>query len=469
MKKTRRLMTLLTVLALLLTLAACGETTPTTTEPTTEPTTAPTTVPTEPPMTAEDVYLSMNQAMQTVEASRMYMDFSYSLSYTEGEGENAQTTEVNYGIGMDMIVSTEPFGSYTFVDMLVETNGESFGYDVEIYLLEENGSVVSYTQMFDTWQFTDYEMTTKQYLASGMMESISTDAVWTEGSTPTDMTLDEWTQDLDGKEVYVLRCSFPLEDMAEALASAGLEGVEAPENAVLPIVYYVDASDFTLARVDFNSDYLKTLIADIVAASMLGTETEGVEFDLEISDFVYGFGYGAQEIPTVPQEAYDYIASEGGSGEIEETEPVESNTADLGDGRFTMGCGDEIVLITVPEGWSGEIYYAENVWIYNADQSLIADYYYLTDYTEDDIISYFVQYDVDYLKGMNIAVTTGDGPVIDGYTTKVVISEGESYYYAWREIGDGWLLVYVYDYTGTDDATELLPQMIDLVTPYTAE
>lgn len=470
MKKLRSLFALLTVLAMMLVLAGCGDTPagtdPTETDPTeTSATAAPTTEATEPPLTAEQVFSAVSAAMANAEATHMGMTINYSMTYSESEGDISITGEIAYGMVMDIIISEDPFGSYVYTEVAMDMDGYSFTLDMDIYLTEEDGSVVSYTQFFGAWDRTDYEMSPEDYLENDTDTDISTEGIWSGGEVPADLTLDDGTQDLDGTEVYVLRCSISAEGMDEIFTNMGLEVAADMTELSMPVVYYVDAETFTVLRMEADMQFLAGLLGDTLAEAILGTDVDGVTFDLQMEDLVYDLGYGAQDIPAVPQEAYDYIANQETYTGDEEDE--NGNTADLGNGQFTMGCGSETVLITCPEGWSGEIFTPANVWIFNDDYSLIGDYYYLEGYTEDDIISYFVQNTVSYMETMEFEFTSGESVSIDGYTTMEVISDGESFYYAWREAGDGWLLVYVYDYSGTDDATELLPQMINCVSPYT--
>lgn len=475
MKKLRSLFALLTVLAMVLVLAGCGgtpvETDPATTAaPTTEPTTEATTeATTEPPLTAGQVYASVGEAMLNTEATSMGMTMSYSMTYSQGEGDEAVTGEVAYDMVMDVAVSEDPFGCYVYTEIAMDMDGFSMAYDMDIYMVEEDGSVVAYMQLMDAWARMDYEMTPSEYFENDTDTDISTEGIWLGGEAPADLTMDEGTQVLDGKEVYVLHCSISAEGMDEALTSAGLEVTEDMSDMTMPVTYYVDAQTFTVLRMEAEIQFLADLMGDVMAESILGTDVEGAEFSLTMDDVIYDLGYGAQDIPAVPQEAFDYIASQ-------ETVPEEtgdaavdltgSSTADLGNGQFVLDCGDEAVLITSLEGWSGEVYDATNVWIFDAEYTMYGDYYYLEGWTEDDLMTYAVNSDAEYLESLEALISSGESVAIDGYTTMEVLGNGEAYYYAWREIGDGYLLVYGVDYTGANDASALLPALVAAVTPY---
>ena len=140
--------------------------------------------------------------------------------------------------------------------------------------------------------------------------------------------------------------------------------------------------------------------------------------------------------------------------------------SDLGNGSFVLPCGDEASLITCPDGWIGEAYDINNVWIYLEYESHYLDYYYMTDWTEDDFLDQ-VQSDIDELKDLDIFISSGDGPVYKGFTTKQVLGKDESYCYAWAPKGDGYLLVVLADYTAKPDFEAQILDAMALIAPYT--
>lgn len=445
----KKFLALFIVLVLVLSLAACGQSSQPdeTTLPATEPAT-------EPPLTAADVFNNLSASMETTEATRLYMDVSFDLRYTQGE--DAATETISYSMGADIRVNSEPFGSYTLSSIAIDTTGVSFGYDIEVYMVEEEGSVVMYMQFFDTWERTDTGMTVQEYINSDEMTDVSSDSIWNGSAMPADLALDEATQDLNGTEVYVLRCSIAAEEMSDAFSNAGLDTEGYTDDLSIPVIYYVDSQNFTLLRMEMDTSFLEEFLCEMMAEAVLGTVTEDMTIEIQVSNFVYELGYGSQEIPEVPQEAYDYI----------ENNPwIDYETENQESGPLVLDCGSEQLLLTVPDGWTGESFLSDNVWVYNEDFSLLGDYYYLEGSTRDDLLS-MVQSDVDAFQEGDLYVSHGEGPAIEGYETMVVIGDGMSAYYAWREAGDGWLLIYVFDYTGTDDATDLLPQFVDLMSPY---
>ncbi len=460
----KKLLALLLCLSLVLALAACGEEPAPTEAPTAAPTTEPTTEPTEPPITVEDVYADVAEAMKENEATAMRMELSFGVSYEEGKGENATTTEVDYDMLMDIKISKDPFNCYSLTSIGFETTGFDMDIAVEMYMVEEDGNVVIYAYAFDSWSRQDTGMTAEEYLSSENATGIETEDIWTGGEMPADMTLDEFTQNLDGTEVYILRGSAVIPNLTDALTEMGVGLSEDLGEISLPVVYYVDTQNYTIVRMVADMQGFMDILADSMSESILGEDAETTGLKIEISDAIYDLGYGAQEIPALPQEALDQTSQEETEVPTTEAVPVEGAAADLGNGKFSLPCGDQTVTITCPEGWSGEIYDVNNVWIYNDDGSIYGDYFYWEGWTADDILEYWIQPDVDTLTSEATFVSQGDGPAIEGYITKVVIGTELSFYYAFAPVGDGYFLLQVYDWDAGNDAATLLPQLLDLIT-----
>lgn len=456
MTKMHRFLVWLTVLALVFSLAGCGAPTPTdppTLPPTDPPTAPPTTPPTDPPITADFVYAAVSEAMDGVEATRLKMEMSYEISITEGAGDTATTSKATMALLMDTMACDAPFGSYTLMDMAMDVEGQSMGYEIEVYLVEEEGSVVSYTQMMGMWVRSDFEMPASQFLGTDAMTQISTEGVWG-GMKPADLTLDETRSQVNGKEAYVLRGSIFATEMADAFSSLGVQDPAELEGLTLPVVYYVDVETSYIVRMEANMSFLSDFLGDILAES-LGAQTENATITVNIPDVYYDLEYGVPPIPAVPQEAYDFI-------EINTEPPTEPTVYS---GPLLLNCGDGAMELRCPIGFTGEFVVENNICMYNEDFSLVGDYYYMPFTPEADVLN-LAQINANFLEAEEKLVFHGEGPAIPGYKTQVVIGDGQSYYYAWRQAGDGLLLISVYDYSGTDDATVLLPQFVGYLFPY---
>ena len=460
MKKLHTFLCLFVSLALVLTLAACGGNDTPTTVPTTEPTTVPTTEPstTEPPITADQVYQSVAAAMKENEATRLRMDLSFDITVTEGTGETATATEASSKILLDTMVSMEPFGSYTLMDMSVEAGEESMAYSIEVYCVEEEGSVVTYMQMLGMWMRTDSGMSPADFMKSDEMTEVNTGEIWSETMGLKDMVLAESTSQLDGKEVYVLKATVPAGNMDSVFANLGIEDTSKYQDLAMPITYYIDTETFLIHRVELNMSFMNDLLDDYLAQTLVDVNTENVTLSLNIPDVGYDLEYGTPSIPKVPQEAYDYIANNAGAYD-DEPEPT------VYDGPLVLNCGSEQLLLTCPEILLADYVDETNIMLHTEDYTICGDYYYVDNMIDEDVKE-LAQINADFLESLEALVSQGEGPAIEGYKTWQVIGVEQSYYYAWREAGDGWLLLQVYDFSGTDDATALLPQFLGYVAPY---
>ena len=474
----KKLFVLVLCLALVLSMAACGSDPTPTTAPTTKPTTAPTTAPTtepttapttEPAMTAEDLYAEIKTAMENNEATKMAMDMSFSISYEEGEGDAAVTTTISYKMLLDTVISTDPFGAYALSAIEMGTEGFSMDVTVDMYIVEEDGQAVMYMQVLDAWTRSESGMTVAEFLTSGEMTEISTEDVWSADAVPADMVLEEDTVMMDGTEVYVLHANISGGITADALAELGVELEPDGAEIMVPVTYYVDAQNYTILKMDAEMAALSDLLAAAMVEDLLGVDSDPDALTIDFPNAVYTLGYGPQEVPAVPQEAFDYIANDQAGTEDPETAlPIAGEASDLGDGTFVLPCGDEAIQIATPAGWIGMVYDYNNIWIYAEDETQSADIYYLDGYTEDDIL-YNVQLDEAAMKDYNIFLSSGDGPVYEGYTTAAVMGMGESYCYAWTEMGEGYLLVLLGDYTAEPDFETQLNDLMALISPYTGE
>ena len=452
MKKMRQYLAFVMVATLLLTFAGCGDPEPTTaptTAPTTVPTTAPTTAPTEPPMTADQLIANINAAMADTAPSQMYMEMGYNVSVTQ----DGVTEEAKTSIVMDTRTSTDPFGSYILSDVGIASAGFEMNITVEMYTVEEEGTVVVYTQAMGYWSREDTGMTVSDFIGSGQMESVSTDALTFDELS--NLTLEPTTSTHNDTEVYVLHAVIESSEMSEALAELGIGDPSVLESITMPITLYVDAENWTILRLEADMNSLADVLIQVALGEMPEEETENTTIQLTIPPIVYEVCYGPVEIPAVPQEAYDETAGNDDiSGGLEEDI--------FFSGPAVLYAGDEMWEIVENAGWTVTGLTDDYIWIYNEDFTKSGEYSYeITDY--DDFMTR-IQYIVDYMEEFEIYVSHGQGPAIDGYKTWEIIGTDEAHYYALRETGDGWVCVYAVSYYGAD--SELLSYLISFMTPY---
>ena len=438
----KKLLTILLALSMVLSLAACG------------------TEPTEPPMTAQDVYAAAAEAAG--EPTKMTIDMEFSLSYTVGEGAGAVTTTIEYGMAMDIVMAEDPFQSYNASLISISTQGFSMDQEVVMHTVVENGTVVTYAQIFGSWIRTDSKMTVAEYLASEEASDLSAATPWNSTDAPADLTMDTEQQTVDGHTVYILRCSLPVPSLTEAFSDMGLDISASDLDTAMPVVLYVDAQDHTIIRMDIGMAGLMQAVCNSLVESILGDDTEGITIDFEMSDVIYTLGYGTQEVPPVPQEALDNAVSDDDFIDVEEDTFGEN-------GPVLLDMGGQIYELVPPENCYAESIGYTYVWLFDEDSTFSAEYYYYSDYTREDL--YFIyQSNVEFMQEAEYDQSHGDGPAVEGYESyQITDTDGWGYYYLFREAGDGYFLLCVTDYVGTADPHTLISGLLDYLVPYAGE
>ncbi len=467
--KLRNVFALVLALAMALGLCACGSDVTPTTQPTTEATTQPTTEPTEPPMTAEKLWGLMEEASKDSPITKMQMVFGFEITVDM----SAEDMEMKMTMSMDVDTSTisgaEGLPSYNYTSTSMSMMGMEFSESAEVYALEEDGTVTLYTYVVgeDVWSCSDTGMTVEEYTAQENDGTIGLDFSKTEG-----LSLDAMTTTVEGQPVYVLHFPAPESFTASFSESLGELSPEELDTLEVPCIAYVDMQTYLPLRMVIDLKPMMDLLSDQLASSMVGEVTADMEVDITTTDLDMLLGYGQQDVPEL-DEATKALAR----GETADTtDPTDAPTEvssegslDLGDGKFLLDCGDEDMIITLPEGWYGQVYDVNNIYLYNdpseEDALLYGDYYYLEGWTEEDLQTYLIDYDVEFLEGYNALVSQEEGPSIEGYTTYIIMGDGVNYYYAWADMGEGMLLAYVYDYTEPEDAAAVLVDMVAMLSP----
>lgn len=329
----KRMTVLLMALVMLLTFAACGQ--PDTADTTTVP-------PTEPPMTAERLVQKLVAAAdgKQITQAETSMELDYSVS------ADGVTMEVAMDLAMNMKTSAEPYGSYSDVTMTMDIMGEQTVETYQQYVLEEDGTVISYTHTdsTDSWEKLDMGTLGEE------MKAQSADYQYIAELAPEAMTLAENTQVINGREAYVLSCTLTGEQMQksadsfasvqEMLAGLGLGELDYTGLTALT-TYYIDAETCLPVQMEMEIQGMDNMMSGMMD-SLLGEEASDVEMEVEIPTcrMVYqNMSYDPVEIPAVPEEGL-IMANQA------------SFNPDQGDGTYIIQESGSAVKITCPEGWS---------------------------------------------------------------------------------------------------------------------
>lgn len=318
---------LILALMMAMVLTACGEPEPT------EP-------PTEPPMTARQLIQELNAASADKQVTAATTEIELSLSVSSGDA----AMEMGMNLTMEQKSSAEPYASYGEITMTMDIAGEQTVETYQQYLQEEDGSIVSYSHTDSTnkWEKLDMGVLTDelkdQAMNYDMLEALADEQVM----------LDENSKTVDGREVYVLQCTFTGEQTQEAMDSfSGLEDLLAVADMgeidfsalTMPATYYIDAETMLPVRMEIEIQGMDEMMAGLLAAS-LGADGAEVEIEIPVFRAVYsGIGYEPVEVPVVPDE-----------GRIKASQY--SFNPDQGDGTYIIQESGSAVKITCPEGWT---------------------------------------------------------------------------------------------------------------------
>lgn len=452
-----KLLCLLMVLVLLVTLAGCHEEPKATMPPTTAPATLPpTTAPTEPELTAESLMKQVSEALNGREPTKMLANLTIDLGIKMEMSGFSVSMDAGMELEMDAIISEDPYAMYADMSMKVDSMGQTQVQKVEAYYLTENGSLVcyAYDRALNAWTYAELGDAPE----SGTSEEDDSSAE----VPPLDVTLDEDTQKLNRREVYVLRCVLTRDHLAQfmtpvtgsLISPLSNDTPELPEDLRADAVIYVDAQTFLPIRIQIDilglEDMLNDLLSDSmglpsVELSLTAGKTEEEEKDSPFAFSIDTFRieldsleFDPAEMPPVPQEAYDYL-------EMTAHEP------DLGNGSYLIVHTGAAALITPPEGWT--LWDVGFNWLYfeHATQPIYASYTMYSGMTRQQLQQLILSESVTPMQEAELLDSYAYGDRIGKFDTLYAkTTYGTTMYYAWAPMSDGWLLVTVQDETGSE-------------------
>lgn len=472
----KKLLCLLLALILLLALAGChtepNPTAPPATEPSTEPgTLPPTTAPTEPELTAESLRARISEAMEGRNPTQMNVSMDIDLDIQMKMEGFRLTIDASMGLDMDTVFSEDPYAIYAEMAVNVESMDQAQVQKADVYYLVENGRLVCYTydRVEKMWTFAEVGDAPE----AGSSDEDDSDTVL----PPLEMTLDEDTQKVNRREVYVLRCVLtrdhlaqfitPISPMTDTLITPlSSTATELPEDLRADTVIYVDTETLLPIQVRFDilglEDYLNDLITDSsstpatelsLLANVADKEDTDSPYRVSVNTFrviLDELSFDPAEIPAVPQEAYDYL-------EMVKHNPLQT------DGSYILVHTGAAARITPPENW--EVQYTDfyRMQLAHKEQSAMVVYIMYSDTTRQQLQQLILSDSVVPMQEQDIMDSYGYGDRIGKFDTLYAkTTYGLTMYYAWAPMSDGWLLISVRDESGAD-MYELLPPLVEAV------
>lgn len=283
MKNFRRILAVLLVVAMMAVFAGCGK------------------------MTPEKLAGKMALALTKTPMSSETVEMGFEMAL----GSQGFTMDMAMDISMDMVVALEPYRAYSDMTISMDMMGQNMTETSQVYMLEENGTVTTYTYVESAgiWQKATVDISAAEMTSNSSYN-------WLAQKPAEELTLDEETQTINGKEVYVLRCTISgtqMQDvmssmggMNDALSDMGLSDMDMSALNV-PAVFYIDAKTFLPVQIDMEIQGMDEMMKDAMEQT-LGGDLASMGVELEIGSVrmaCTNISYEAAEVPEVPQEAID--------------------------------------------------------------------------------------------------------------------------------------------------------------------
>lgn len=218
------------------------------------------------------------------------------------------STVLGMDLGVDAKFSQEPYRQFTETTMKMNILSMEISEKNQSYTHLEDGKKVTYAHQdsLDAWlrHEAEPEDDSVQSAQKNFQDLIKKKAL-------SDFVLADQTQQLDGREVYVLSCTFTgdeirsLADDFDELEDR-FDGVDLSTLSV-PVVSYIDVKSFLPVKMEMEFQGLNEALADAVKKS-LDLDMESLKMNVEVTAVKVvcnSFSYDPVDVPEVPQEALD--------------------------------------------------------------------------------------------------------------------------------------------------------------------
>ena len=387
-------------------------------------------------MTEEKLMENMGKAMEGRTFFGGDMDLVLGMTYSVDMMEIPMAIDMNMDMGGRILCSYEPLGLYYDVstqtdiqaDIGGETQNESVSDQAQIYTAQEddNFAIYSHSGTSGQWSKTDIDSSVIDSLFRLITEAAETSE--SEESTE-GITLDEESASLNGRDVYVLH----VDSSSQADSEAFLTAME----SILPQF----GSSFSTESLDsIKGSTVMYIDQETFLPVQMECTIEGMdEFFSQNSDWM-------EELPVVPEEAYEAIAFQEALAELD---------PDLGDGTYAIQSTGNAVRIAPPENMTVSEIAAETV-TFMDDAGLDTITYAMipaanlsvyTDSISSMYTSILEMLGVEVQSGQDSQnVSTPFGPV-DGYWLS---GGGANIYYGFAPFEGAYLAVIRSDFSGTE-------------------
>lgn len=208
--------------------------------------------------------------------------------------------DMEMDMAMQTITSNDPLAGYFKTEMTMDAMGMNETETTEVYVVEEDGEIVSYTysESDDSWERSVADEEYQDKLSEGT-ENYN----YLKDMKDDELTLAKKTEKVDGKDTYVLSFTVSgdyLEEMGmnlDELMGAGMD----ISKISYPMTLYIDTETFLPVRSTVTINGLSDLLNDMMSESM-GDMGADMTIDVKCEDFVSVMTYNV-EVPALPSEA----------------------------------------------------------------------------------------------------------------------------------------------------------------------
>lgn len=391
-------------------------------------------------LTAGEVRDRMVAAIDGITELRCVVNCSFTVGFSAESDGMSFDINLSSTLNGEEIIAGDPASSYsktTTVSNVLDMTEEEVK---TVYVLPEDGKYMTYTHnsVNDKW-VVEADNGEKQEEMDD-----STDLSFFHDIDEKDLILEQETETINDLYTYVLHTTVTGDQMVQLGMDLGDVNVDL-SNLEIPMTVWIDTETFRPVRMTMKLGNLSTLLLDIVP-DFFGNDMEGVNYDMSIEDFVADFSYDDIEIPPLPDEARE-------NAEPAPYDPKQS------DGSYIIYDKGVAARIVFAEGW--ECTAAQPVFVCGFDEG----HEHFVAFTvhpamsRDELVEKLMNnYQCDPEKCTFLS-PIGDYEVL-------MWSDGkyDAQYFAFTQIGEGWLEVYTF----TMEAEDMIPILTEVL-PMAAE
>lgn len=447
----RKYSALFMVLILMFALSACDKATESTT----------TAAPTEPPITAEYLYakLAENAAETPITGGEIESETDITMTFTSlGTSTTTSMGEVgtfSYSPQQGIWHAELQEGASVYGEMTID--------ETVHYKLKEDGKNVTYvySKTNDVWN---------RHASGQTMDDFCTGTL-----TPDSLTLEESTQTVAGKAVYVLHAQFSgdalkdsVGDVSELLETMDMEpdSIELDMSCVTAkVTYYIDADSLLLVQVESSMEGIGESMTELIVEYLLSTlEDSKEELGDEYASTVKAYKQLKITVPvntnTYKNISYDPVTVPELPAEAKEAAALMNYDPLQADGSYVLKQIGATATIVPPTDWTVAEKDHHMVIAIAPDEINRLHYWLMDDVSEQDVLDGF-ETSADTYKEYNAYKSHNLGDVVDGWQTATITCDAQTHVYlAWKQVSDhNWIWVEYLDFRNASISDTLLPQL----------